>query len=68
MYILLVRFVHPFPPKKRPKSKFKKFPFLILLNAKKQIVGFHVTSLQFKLKTIHPSEISLLRCIRAAEN
>ena len=32
------------------------------------IVGFHMTSLKFKLKTIDPTEILLSRCIRAAEN
>ena len=34
----------------------------------KDIVGFHMTSLKFKLKTIDPNEILLSRCIRAAEN
>ena len=31
------------------------------------IVGFHMTSLKFKLKTIDPTEILLSRCITAAE-
>ena len=35
---------------------------------KKSIVGFHMTSLKFKLKTIDPTKILLSRCIRAAEN
>ena len=32
------------------------------------IVGFHMTSLKFKLKAIDPTEILLSQCIRPAEN
>ena len=40
-----------------------------LLCRRVAIVGFHMTSLKFKVKkTIHPTEILLSRCIRAAEN
>ena len=31
------------------------------------IVGFHMTSIKFRLKTVDPTEILLSRCIRAAE-
>ena len=46
-------------------SKLQQNSNLLL---EKTIVGFHTTSLKFKLKTIDPTGILLSQCIRAAEN
>ena len=46
----------------------KVFESEIFGTRKWPIVGFHMTSLKFKIKkTIDPTEILLSRCLRAAE-
>ena len=48
-------------------SKLRHVQFHVVTKVLR-IVGFHMTSQKFKLKTIDPTEILLSRCIRRAEN